>query len=119
MLIMHIFINGKKDLAIKNLFNANINVSCPLLILQWMLIIHYKSYACVIHIPLICSEVAVGLCSCTFLLVEILWREKSKVKYYNLCTKKSLKLVYVEQVESVFPMLVMKVYMKFWIYFAS
>jgi hypothetical protein len=90
-----------------------------MLILQWMLIIHYKSYACIIHIPLICSEVAVGLCSCTFFLVQILWCEKLKVKYSKLCTKKSLKLVYVEQVESVFLMLGMKVYMKFWIYFLS
>jgi hypothetical protein len=38
------------------------------------------------------------------------------VKYSKLFAKKSLKLVYVEQVESVCPMLGKKVYMKIYIY---
>jgi hypothetical protein len=41
------------------------------------------------------------------------------VKYSKLFAGKSLKLVYVEQVESVCPMLGKKVYKKFWIYFLS
>jgi len=37
------------------------------------------------------------------------------MKYSKLCTKKSLKIVYIEEVGSVFPLLCIQVDMKFWI----